>query len=326
MTPAMPLPKVPAFSVILPTHNRPALLAEAIASLAGQSFTDFEIIVIDDASSPPVDAIHLSGLANQPVQVLRNDLSQGGAASKSAGIRKARGRWVAFLDDDDLLAEDHLQVLASALADRTEVEVCFIDVAWFGCESAQTSERNHREATWQVIDRTRHHRLSSLLVLFEEGLTEALIRSTPMQFQRPVVRRDVFERVGSFRSECLLWDCDWAIRASLSARCAYLDRPIYRQREGQGYFTRAGRKVATGESICEIVAQLRTMPPRPLSRSEARLLRDLQAEKVFDLAFVQAQHGLRRLALGSWLRSQLLRPRLSTLKFPLGVLLGRHQP
>lgn len=315
----------PLFSVVMPTHNRPALLLEAVQSLGRQRIDDFEIIVVDDASTPPVDAASLSAAAGRPVQVLRHDTPRGGAASKSAGIGQARGRWIAFLDDDDLLADDHLQTLASEVVPRDDVEVCFIDVRWFGCDSAAASDISHREATLDVISHTDSQRVSDALVLIGRGLTEALIRSTPMQFQRPVVRRDAFERIGTFRAECLLWDCDWAIRASLVARCAFLQRPIYLQREGQGYFTRPGRKLLTGESAREIVQRLRTHPPRALSDDEQHLLRRLQAHKTFDLAYIQAQHGQRGAALASWWRSQRLSPSWGTLKFPVGLLLGRHR-
>lgn len=313
----------PLFSVVMPTHNRPELLLEAIHSLGRQRIDAFEIIVVDDASTPPVDAQALSAAAQRPVRVLRHDQPRGGAASKSAGIAQARGHWVAFLDDDDLLADDHLETLAAVLAPRDDVEVCFIDVGWFGCDSAQASDRSHRDATWAVIDRTVHRREGQDLVLIGEGLTEALIRSTPMQFQRPVVRRDAFERIGVFRAECLLWDCDWAIRASMVARCAFLARPVYLQREGQGYFTRPGRQLLTGESAREIVHHLRCSPPRALTAPESARLRQLEAQKTFDLAYLQAQHGQRGAALRSWWRSQRLSLHLGRLKFPLRLLVSR---
>lgn len=313
----------PLFSVVMPTHNRPELLLEAIHSLGRQRIDAFEIIVVDDASTPPVDAQALSAAGQRPVRVLRHDQPRGGAASKSAGIAQARGHWVAFLDDDDLLADDHLETLAAVLTPRDDVEVCFIDVGWFGCDSAQASDRSHRDATWAVIDRTVHRREGQDLVLIGEGLTEALIRSTPMQFQRPVVRRDAFERIGVFRAECLLWDCDWAIRASMVARCAFLARPVYLQREGQGYFTRPGRQLLTGESAREILHHLRCSPPRALTAPESARLRQLEAQKTFDLAYLQAQHGQRGAALRSWWRSQRLSLHLGRLKFPLRLLVSR---
>lgn len=310
----------PLFSIVVPTHNRPALLAEALDSLRRQPPADIEVIVVDDASDPPVQADALAPVHGRPVQVLRHDRSQGGAASKSDGAARAQGHWIAFLDDDDHYDEQFLPALQAQVTGRDDIDVCFVDVAWFGDGSAPAaSEQSHRGATWAVIGATRHRKPEPDLVVFEDGLVPALIRSTPMQFQRPVVRHDALQRVGLFRADCLMWDCDWAIRAALLLRCAYLARPVYRQREGLGYFTKPGRVVQQAASIHEITRHLRLQPPRPLTAQEARLLRGAEAEKAFDLAYVQAQHGHGGAALRSWWLSQRLRPSLRTLKFPLGV-------
>lgn len=320
----------PLFSIVVPTHNRPALLAEALDSLRRQQWTDFEVIVVDDASEPPVRAEAIAPIHGRAVQVLRHARPLGGAASKSDGTARAQGEWVAFLDDDDLYEPDFLSSLQQQVTGRNDVDVCFVDVAWFGEGSAPAaSEQSHRGATEAVIASTRHRRVQDDLVLFEDGLVPALIRSTPMQFQRPVVRQSGLQRVGLFRPECLMWDCDWAIRAALLLRCAYLARPIYRQREGLGYFTRPGRVVQQAASIHEIARRLRQQPPRPLLPAEGAALRRAEAEKAFDLAYVQAQHGQTTGALRHWALSQWLRPNLRTLKFPLGVawrsLRGRPQ-
>lgn len=320
----------PLFSVILPTHNRHELLAEALDSLRRQHWTDFEVIVVDDASAQPVSAGSLAPVHGRPVQVLRHAHSTGGAASKSDGAAQAQGEWLAFLDDDDLYDERFLSSLQERVVSRSDLDVCFVDVAWFGEGSAPAaSEESHRGAAWDIIGKTRHRKVETDLVVFEEGLAQALIRSTPMQFQRPVVRRAVLPRVGLFRAECLLWDCDWAIRAALSLRCGFLAQPIYRQREGMGYFTRPGRLVDKAVCIHEIARRLRLQPPRALLPGESASLRSAEAEKAFDLAYVQSQHGQAAGALRHWALSQWLEPNLGTLKFPLGVawrkLRGRPQ-
>lgn len=310
----------PLFSIVVPTHNRPALLAEALDSLRRQHWTDFEVIVVDDASQPPVSSEAIAPIHGRPVRVLHHARALGGAASKSDGTAQAQGQWVAFLDDDDLYDPQFLSGLQQRVTGRDDVDVCFVDVAWFGeGDAPAASEDSHRGATRAVIGATQHRKPEPDLVVFEKGLVQALIRSTPMQFQRPVVRQSALQRVGLFRAECLMWDCDWAIRAALVLRCAYLARPIYRQREGLGYFTRPGRVVQQAASIHEISRRLRLQPPRPLSTAEAALLRRAEAEKAFDLAYVQAQHGQAAEALRSWALSQRLQPNLRTLKFPLGI-------
>lgn len=94
-------------SVIVPTHNRPQLLAEALSSIEAQSFTDWEAIIVDDASDIAVDCVtdrHVS----PRIRVMRHETSRGGAAAKNAGVAVARGDYLAFLDDDDLFHSDYL--------------------------------------------------------------------------------------------------------------------------------------------------------------------------------------------------------------------------
>lgn len=312
----------PDFSIVIPTHNRPAMLAEALDSLRNQTGTSLEAIVVDDASTPAVDAAALGTLEGQPVHLIRNEASSGGAASKTAGARLAQGRFIGFLDDDDLLHPDYVAALTRAFDNHPDIDVFFVDVEWFG-DNPKASDRNHRAATEAVIAATGHERAPDGSILFRSGLLEALVRSTPMQFQRPVLRREVLERVGGFRPDCLLWDCDWAIRAALQVRCAYLPQPLYRQREqGQGYYTKPGRALATATSIYEITERLYRRPPIALDAATRALLQRLAALKAFDVAYLHSLQGDVAAALRHWWQSQRLQPSLSPsrLRLPLGAL------
>jgi glycosyltransferase involved in cell wall biosynthesis len=94
----------PMFSVVITTHNRPQLLAQAIASVVTQSVSDFELLVVDDASAPPAQPSD----ADPRIRVIRRDFAGGPAASRNEGIRASRGRYLVFLDDDDLFLPDRL--------------------------------------------------------------------------------------------------------------------------------------------------------------------------------------------------------------------------
>lgn len=89
----------PYFSVVIPTYRRPELLIQAMASVAEQTFTDYEIIVVDDDGQSARTAVE--SFAGARVRYFENDHASGGAGTRNAGIDRARGRWVAFLDDDD---------------------------------------------------------------------------------------------------------------------------------------------------------------------------------------------------------------------------------
>ena len=89
-------------SVVIPTHERPDLLERAVASLLAQTHRELECIVVDDASSPPTGRL-LERLASGDARLrwLRHDRPRGASAARNTGLAAARGRHVAFLDDDD---------------------------------------------------------------------------------------------------------------------------------------------------------------------------------------------------------------------------------
>ncbi|MBS0418986.1 MAG: glycosyltransferase family 2 protein [Proteobacteria bacterium] len=94
--------QMPLVSVVIPTRDRLPLLRRALASVLCQSEQNFEIIVVDDASSDGTPE-YLAELAadDSRVSVVRNPSPRGGAGARNEGIAKSRGQWIAFLDDDD---------------------------------------------------------------------------------------------------------------------------------------------------------------------------------------------------------------------------------
>ena len=110
----------PLFSIILTTYNRPALLKDALASIGAQTLRDFEVVLINDHGSPVETLLEACDF---PVVYIRQPRTQGPSAARNAGLRLATGRYVAYLDDDDIFLPDHLEVLAEALETRPDTFV-----------------------------------------------------------------------------------------------------------------------------------------------------------------------------------------------------------
>ncbi len=108
-------PKPPAVSVVLPTFDRAALLPRAIHSMLGQSYADFELIVVDDGSTDGTAAV-VDGLDDPRVVYLRRD-HRGRSAARNAGARRARGEILTFLDSDDEAEPGWLGRLAAAFTE-----------------------------------------------------------------------------------------------------------------------------------------------------------------------------------------------------------------
>jgi len=99
---------MPFFTVIIPTYNRADLIEVAINSVLQQSFTDFEIIVIDDASQDDTEKV-VSKFSDTRIQYLKNERNLERSRTRNKAINLAKGNYITFLDSDDYYLENHLQ-------------------------------------------------------------------------------------------------------------------------------------------------------------------------------------------------------------------------
>ncbi len=98
----------PEVSILIPTYNRAHVLKRAIRSVLQQSYEDFELIVIDDGSTDETKAV-VRAFEDKRLRYVRQQ-NKGAAAALNLGIREARSRFIAFLDDDDEWLPDKLEV------------------------------------------------------------------------------------------------------------------------------------------------------------------------------------------------------------------------
>jgi glycosyltransferase involved in cell wall biosynthesis len=94
---------MPEVSVIIPTRNRRRFLGRAIRSALFQTGVELEVLVVDDGSTDGTEEM-LSSVQNARLRYLRNAVPVGVGAARNIGISRANGRWIAFLDDDDVWA------------------------------------------------------------------------------------------------------------------------------------------------------------------------------------------------------------------------------
>lgn len=110
---------MPTVSVILAAHNRVDLLYKSMASVLAQSYQDFELIIVDDASHEDIESVAQS-FNDVRIRYLRRSQQGGPAAARNSGLQIARGTYVAFQDDDDEWLLDKLALQVAALTDETD--------------------------------------------------------------------------------------------------------------------------------------------------------------------------------------------------------------
>jgi glycosyltransferase involved in cell wall biosynthesis len=115
------------FSVVVPLYNKAAYVRQALGSLLAQTFTDFEVVVIDDGSTDGSGGA-VESLGDPRIRLFPQS-NAGVSSARNRGIREARGEWVAFLDADDWLHPDYLERLTQVIDAHPDVSfvACAVD-------------------------------------------------------------------------------------------------------------------------------------------------------------------------------------------------------
>ena len=100
-------------SVIIPLYNKETTIEQSIRSLLTQSFSDFELIVVDDGSTDG-SAEKIRGITDERMILICQE-NGGPSKARNTGVKHARGEWIVFLDADDELLPDALQIMTAAI-------------------------------------------------------------------------------------------------------------------------------------------------------------------------------------------------------------------
>jgi glycosyltransferase involved in cell wall biosynthesis len=198
-------------SAVIPAHNREAFLPAAVESVLRQTFSDWELLVVDDGSEDGTAKIAQEFAGTDPrVRCLRHSQRRGAQAARNSGIRAAQGQWIAFLDSDDRWLADSLEVRLQ-LATTRQVPVV------------------HSECYILKPEQKEEEKLERMGLRPLEGqiYKEVLRRPGPM-FQGLLVRREALARI-NYLDESIRSYQEWdtTIRLAKHHAFAFLPEPTF---------------------------------------------------------------------------------------------------
>ena len=179
---------VPTVSVIISTYNRADFLHRAIKSVLAQTYIDFELIIVDDASSDNTKEV-VNSFYDERVEYLRHDNNKGAPAARNTGVKKAKGEYIAFLDDDDEWLSDKLEKQVKKMG-KVSDKVGLIYSGWQIIENSYSSRKYYPQFKGDVRKRL-------------------LLGPTVGSVSKVLIKKKCFDKVGVFDESlksCQDWD------------------------------------------------------------------------------------------------------------------------
>lgn len=317
-------------SIVIPAHNRPAFLAEAVRSIAAQTFADYEVVVVDDGSEPPISTSMLAEILRRPILLHRHQTAQGIPRAKNAGVRAARGEVILLLDDDDLLMPHALETVFRTFSHHPEIDCLFLGAQPFGPYADGPAQK--RVSAIRTMLESCTVQEHNGLYFFSDGLFDTLLKTVPIDFQRPAARRGLWNIAGGFDEGLLFSESAWAIRASCLGTIALSKEPLTRWRIHDENFgwrlglmsDREAQSRRDDNALMTWARQLETFRNDARKwRARAKAMEERYSEALLRGAYY-LRHKNRLKGMQTLLRSFLITPHLKHLKLMVSYLVPRR--
>lgn len=278
----------PQISIVIPTRNRCALLQETVASVVAQTFANWELIVIDDASEDETFS-WVNGLGDRRIRAIRLEQHSERSAARNRGLNLAGGEFILFLDDDDPLTEAALQTHLEAL---TRYPAAIASVGGF----IQFDERGNQMTTKLVQRRCVRRLWLDILLGWSPACGQCLFRVAAMKMVQ-----------GWDTSYNICEDHELWLRLSRVGAAVLLPEIVYRHRLHAGQWRPPQRKIR------QLLNEMRERAIKPLPESERQKAeRILAARRESRLAADSYRNAEPRRALVSYLKAIRLAPGILT--------------
>ena len=187
----------PIVSIVMPAYNAGAYIEEAIHSVLTQTFTDWELIIVDDGSKDNTAEVVAEHLADKRIQYIKQE-NRGASSSRNVGIRQSKGRYIAFFDADDVWLPDKLTKQMAIFKKYPATGVCSTGFYGISPEGEVLYTRPREEYYGNV---TSHF----------------FLKECPADMSSAVLPREVIEKVGLL-DETLPYAMDFDLWLRISLR------------------------------------------------------------------------------------------------------------
>ena len=164
----------PMVSVLIPTFNRRQYLSEALASALRQSYVNLQVIVVNDGGQDVSDIVESYNDAR--VVFINRKENHGKAFSLNEALAQVKGRYIAYLDDDDLYYPDHIETLVNTLENQTNCQVAYTDLYKAYCKIMPDGSR---QILGKVVEISRDFD-RFLMLYFNHALHVSLMHRTDL--------------------------------------------------------------------------------------------------------------------------------------------------
>ena len=218
----MSFKKDPAISVIIPLYNHERYIEEAIYSVLEQSFSDFELIIINDGSTDNSEIV-VSGIKDDRIRYYRQD-NRGAYNAINRGINLSQGRYISILNSDDVYYPERLAECFKIIEANSTIHAVFSQIELIDEKGEHIGFKKGAEENWLGYDNETSWRGSNniFLSLFAGNF----LHTSSNLF----CRKSVFDDIGYFSNFRYTHDYDFFLRLSYYYKTHFIDRPLLKYR------------------------------------------------------------------------------------------------
>jgi glycosyltransferase involved in cell wall biosynthesis len=223
-------------SVLVVTMNRHAFRAEALDSLRRQTHRDWEAVVVDNGARKARDVV--SAFSDHRVRYVDARTNLGECGGRNLALAKASGRYICYLDDDDLLPDDSIARRLQFYEQHPRAGMVYGRYRTFRVHDGRRVEIDNEPREPQ-FDRRHYDRLLTRLAFAPSDTFYLLKKFNFVRGGTPLIRRETFDAVGPFDATlCQYGDYEMWLRIASRFAIRFLDHEVYlyRMHDGSGRF------------------------------------------------------------------------------------------